>query len=182
MVLSLINLETTATSLSWALFALANHPEIQNKLRATLPIGKPTWDEIQNNKYLQGVCTEVLRLYTPVPSVIRRTTKSFTFKGIYFPKDIRFNVPIQELHYVGIKDPLVFNPEREPAETYLPFWNGHRGCIGKQLALVEFATLLTVLVKSYKFSISDAFKDVKRVSRITQRPDSLRLTIEKVLN
>ena len=175
--------ETTATALSWALYALALHPEYQKELRDTLTFSDdPTWDDVQNNKFLQDVCDEVMRLYSPAAAIIRRTTKAFTFKGMTFPKDTRFNVLLQEMHF-DCEDPLVFNPKREKSDAvYMPFWIGNRGCIGKQLAIVEFKTILATLIKRMEFGILDRNKNVSRTSRITQRPDALFLKIEKIHN
>ena len=174
--------ETTATALGWALYVLAIHQNYQTELRETLTFDKPSWDEIQNNKFLEMVCNEVLRLYAPASAIVRKCTKSFTFKDMSFPSGTYFNIPLQDLQLnEAFKEPWVFNPKREKVnDLYMPFWTGNRGCIGKQLAIVEFKTILAILIKEFKFTIDEDERDVKRVSRITQRPDKMNLNIQKI--
>eukprot|EP00834_Sanchytrium_tribonematis_P005028 NODE_280_length_10841_cov_1.006982.p1 type:complete len:467 gc:universal NODE_280_length_10841_cov_1.006982:9915-8515(-) len=168
--------ETTAVALSWSFYCLAQHPQVQDKLRKS--ISEISWDQVQNNEYLDKVCNEVLRLYAPAALIIRRTTKPFIFKDVYYPKNMRFVVPIQDLHF-NVNEPLEFDPDRSiDSQDYMPFWMGHRGCIGKQLAMVEFKTLLAYLVKHLEFKMKDGH--VKRVSQLTQRPSQFQMTINKL--
>ena len=150
--------------------------DIQNKLRSTLTFnGNPSWDDIQNNKYLDKVVKETLRLYTPVAAIARQTMFPFTFKGVYYPKYTQFFVPIQDFQVdADYKDPMVFNPDREEiSQLNVPFWLGNRACIGMQLALVEFKTMLAILVKNAEFTIKD--KKVVRMNKTTQRPEPFKV-------
>jgi len=70
--------ETSSTQLTWTLFALAQHPEIQNRLREELlgvPTDTPTMDELQTLPYLDAVIRESLRLHAAVPLTSRRASK-----------------------------------------------------------------------------------------------------------
>ncbi|PWN31095.1 cytochrome P450 [Jaminaea rosea] len=73
--------ETTSTSLTWTLWALATHPEIQTRLRDEI---KDFWcdvdddllfDEIHELEYLDRVTSETLRLHPPVHSTNREPAK-----------------------------------------------------------------------------------------------------------
>ena len=67
-----------STQLTWALFALAQHPKIQDRLRDELlgvPTDTPTMDELQALPYLDAVLREVLRLHPAVPLTSRRAAK-----------------------------------------------------------------------------------------------------------
>ena len=62
----------------WGLFALAQAPAVQDKLRAevlALDTDTPTMDELSSLPYLDMVVREVLRLHAPVPSTHRVATK-----------------------------------------------------------------------------------------------------------
>lgn len=64
--------ETTSTAITWALFALAQAPNVQHKLRQELrsiPTNIPTMDQLQSLPYLENVVREVLRLYPAGASV-----------------------------------------------------------------------------------------------------------------
>lgn len=63
-----------STAVSWTLFALACHPDVQAKLRAELracPTDSPTMEQINTFPYLEGVVREALRLYAPVSGTQR---------------------------------------------------------------------------------------------------------------
>lgn len=71
--------ETTSTSTSWTLFALACHPEIQTKLREELRAfshDSPSMDDLNSFQYLDAVVRETLRLYTAVDGTLREATQS----------------------------------------------------------------------------------------------------------
>ncbi len=70
--------ETSSSALTWTLYALARHPEVQSKLRASfrplqsIPLGEPTLDEeLTRLPYLDWVIREVLRLHSPVTNTMR---------------------------------------------------------------------------------------------------------------
>ncbi|KLO13381.1 cytochrome P450 [Schizopora paradoxa] len=70
--------ETSSTQLTWTLFALAQHPGIQHRLREELlgvPTDTPTMDDIQALPYLDAVLREALRLHPAVPLTSRRAAK-----------------------------------------------------------------------------------------------------------
>ncbi|VEN55081.1 unnamed protein product [Callosobruchus maculatus] len=81
--------DTTGSAMSFALFLLASHPDVQNqaleeqKCMFADDILRPaTYDDLQNMKYLECVIKETLRLYPSVPFFARKTDKEVEFKGI----------------------------------------------------------------------------------------------------
>ena len=70
--------ETTSTATTWALFALTQSPEVQDKLRKqllTVGTDNPTMDELNALPYLDAVVRETLRVHAPVPSTMRVATE-----------------------------------------------------------------------------------------------------------
>lgn len=70
--------ETTSTETMWALFALAQAPVVQQKLRAELrgvPTDSPDMDELNALPYLDMVVRETLRLHAAVNAVSRIAAK-----------------------------------------------------------------------------------------------------------
>lgn len=66
--------ETTSTETMWALFALAQAPDVQQKLRAELrgvPADSLDMDELNALPYLDMVVRETLRLHAAVNGVSR---------------------------------------------------------------------------------------------------------------
>ena len=63
--------DTTACTLTSAVFALAEHPDVLDRLRKEVldvvgPSRRPTYDDIREMKYMRAFINEVLRLYPPV--------------------------------------------------------------------------------------------------------------------
>lgn len=66
--------ETTSTETMWCLFALAQRPHIQDKLREELlavPTDSPSMDDLMALPYLENVIRETLRVHAAVHSTIR---------------------------------------------------------------------------------------------------------------
>lgn len=69
--------ETTSTSLTWALWTLAHHQAIQDRLRQEIKDGfgdadeDLTFEELHELNLLERVTSEVMRLHPPVHSTIR---------------------------------------------------------------------------------------------------------------
>ncbi|KGQ05870.1 Taurochenodeoxycholic 6 alpha-hydroxylase [Beauveria bassiana D1-5] len=91
--------ETTASALSFAIYAMCRHPEVQTRLRQEVranlppPVGDDgreiTSMEIDRLPYLAAVCSEVLRMYSPVPQTIRETVRDTTIQGQPLPRGTR---------------------------------------------------------------------------------------------
>ena len=67
--------DTSANTLSWSLYVLATHPDIQTRLReevSTLP-ASPTYAQLDRLPYLENFSKEVLRMYSPCKTPHVRT-------------------------------------------------------------------------------------------------------------
>ncbi|KAI0791591.1 cytochrome P450 [Irpex lacteus] len=131
--------ETTSTATAWALFALAQYPDVQAKLRDELlsvSTESPSMEELQALPYLDMVVKEVLRHHTPVPAAIRMAMKDDVIPlntpfvdrngvvqdAIHIKKGDTILIPMQAVNrwkpYWG-QDAAEFRPERweQPPET-----------------------------------------------------------------
>lgn len=81
--------ETTAFALTWAIYLLAKHPELQNPLRSEIPSRVPhplddgpatyaTSETIEKMLYFNAVCRKAFRLSPPVAVTIRFAVKDTT--------------------------------------------------------------------------------------------------------
>ncbi|KAL1841504.1 hypothetical protein VTJ49DRAFT_6995 [Mycothermus thermophilus] len=118
--------ETTASALTWAVYLLAKHPEIQSRLRAEIranlpPVGTPSDDstvssiDIDRLAYLNAVCNEVLRYFPPAPLTLRRAACDTTLLGHRVPKGTQIMlVPwaINKSVHMWGEDAHKFNPDR----------------------------------------------------------------------
>nr|XP_054949275.1 cytochrome P450 4A22 isoform X2 [Pan paniscus] len=153
--------DTTASGISWILYALATHPKHQERCREEIHglLGDGasiTWNHLDQMPYTTMCIKEALRLYPPVPGIGRELSTPVTFPdGRSLPKGIMVFLSIYGLHHNPKvwPNPEVFDPSRfapgsaQHSHAFLPFSGGSRNCIGKQFAMNELkvATALTLL-------------------------------------
>ncbi|OAX82803.1 hypothetical protein ACJ72_02840 [Emergomyces africanus] len=154
--------DTTASTLSWTFYELANYPKVYAKLReeilATLgENGIPTYDNLKNMKYLRNTINETLRLYPAVPFNMRSALVDTTLPtgGVMYStlamqrrKDLY--PPVSDT----FADPAIFSPERweswQPKPwMYVPFNGGPRICIGQNFALAEISYVVARMAQKY---------------------------------
>ena len=167
--------ETTSTLLTWASYALAMNPDIQEKLHQEVKEAKEAkgqldYETLFDLKYLDAVINETLRLYPPITFYDRLATDDHTFSnGIKITKGTIVRVPAYPLHLDpdNFEDPTKFNPERFMPEnkdsirsgSFVPFVLGPRNCIGMRFALLEAKMTLAELMCKYKFVKSENTPD-----------------------
>ncbi|EPY83712.1 hypothetical protein CB1_000537021, partial [Camelus ferus] len=158
--------ETTSNSLSFIMYELATHPDVQQKLQeeidATFPNkAPPTYDGLLHMEYLDMVVNETLRIF-PLPGRLERVCKrDVEINGVFIPKGTLVIVPVYALH----KDPALwtepeeFRPERFSKKnqdsinpyTYLPFGTGPRNCIGTRFAMMSMKLALVKVLQNFSF-------------------------------
>ncbi|XP_029071225.1 cytochrome P450 4A24-like, partial [Monodon monoceros] len=115
--------DTTASDISWTLYALASHPEHQQRCREEIQslLGDGTsitWDHLDKMPYTTMCIKEALRLYPPVPFIGRDMSKPITFPdGRSLPAGIPLSLSFYGLHHSpkvwpkpGVFDPSRFAP------------------------------------------------------------------------
>lgn len=165
--------ETTASTLSWILFEICKNPYYQEKMK-------------DDNKYIDYVIKETLRLHPPVPIIGRKTIKKIKVNNYFtIPKntDIIISPLASHTNSEYWENPLEFIPERWDnlkinPYIYMPFLSGPRGCLGKHFALKEIELVLKRLLIEFKFS-SNNLNLVKNKIDFTCKPDNLIVNITK---
>lgn len=170
--------DTTACTLTWALYHLSLSPRILATLRQEIleTVGKertPTYEDLKNMKYLQHILNETLRLYPVVPYNVRLALKDTTLPlgggpdgtqplGVLAGTPIGYSTLVMQRRAdlypapeSGFPDPTAFVPERWDAWTpkswtYVPFNGGPRICIGQQFALTEMGYTLCRLFQRFQ--------------------------------
>lgn len=136
----------------FTLYELAINPDIQKKLLIEINEsfeennGKLSYEQVQKMKYLDMVVSESNRKWTigtfldricGIPITLRSGDKEVTI-----PKGMPIQIPVAGFHSDPkyFPNPDKFDPERfDPMKntivpgTYLPFGNGPRNCIGKNI-------------------------------------------------
>ncbi|XP_006997692.3 cytochrome P450 3A11-like isoform X2 [Peromyscus maniculatus bairdii] len=158
--------ESTSSTISFALYLLATHPDIQKTLQEeideTLPNKEsPTYDKVMEMEYLDMVLSETLRLYPITNRIFRTGKQDDKIGGVFIPKGSLVMVPIYALHHDPEywPEPEEFHPERFSKENkgninpyvYLPFGNGPRNCLGMKFALMNLKLALTKVLQNFSF-------------------------------
>jgi cytochrome P450 len=155
--------ETTSNALTWTLYLLATHPEVQTALRAEVQAqlsgGVPTLDQLPNLQTLRQVLREALRLYPPIWIIERRVIKQDCVSGFDFPAGSAVVICPYTLHrHPGFWErPDDFCPERFAGSiprAYLPFGAGPRHCIGSEFAMLEAQLIIALLVRDFRFQLA----------------------------
>lgn len=182
--------ETTAATLTWAWYLLANAPWAENAMLKELAEvcgdRAPTVGDIPKLDYARAVVEETLRLYPPV-AIFARQAKEADTVGPYKvkPASIVMAVPWLLHRTPGLwEKPNHFMPERflkgRPAPySYIPFAAGPRICAGLQFGLTEAVLCLATLLQRYRIRIAPGAK-VEPMARLSLRPrHGLPVTIER---
>lgn len=191
----LAGLETTANALSFALWLLAHHPQIQQRMyeecRETLDDRVPGAADYAGLRYTETIFAEAMRLYPPVWVTARTCVESYEIAGYKIDPGAILLAPQIACH----RDPrywenaLEFDPTRfteegklsRPRFSYFPFGAGSRQCIGEGLAWMEGVFVLASIIKDWRLSPQPGSSTKLSVkSAITLRPEKgIHLLLER---
>ncbi|GLB33366.1 putative cytochrome p450 [Lyophyllum shimeji] len=166
--------DTTTNSISYAIYMLAKHPPVLNRLRDEIlrtigSSGRPTYDNMKNMKYLRAVINETLRLYPAVPFNVRTSNKATLLpskiggKPFYIPANSKVPYSVflmQRRTDLWGPDANEFDPDRFLDDRlrryltpnpfiFLPFNAGPRICLGQQFAYHETSYFLIRLLQTF---------------------------------
>ncbi|MGI5479361.1 cytochrome P450 [Streptomyces lavendofoliae] len=160
--------ETSASLLAWALHALADHRDVEERLWAELDrelAGRaPVFADLPRLPYTRQVLLEALRLWPPTWMLSRVTLEQTTLAGFPVPAGADVIVSPYALH----RDPAVFcEPGRFDPDRWLPervtavqrqaftaFGGGRRKCLGEQYGMTE--TVLALATISSRWQLHKA--------------------------
>ena len=110
--------ETSAAALGWALYLIANQPEIQTRMReeanSVLGARAPEFSDMRRLSLIRDVFQETLRLYPPVAFLARDSAEDTRLCGQSIEKHSQTIVPtwLMQRHALLWKDADHFNPDR----------------------------------------------------------------------
>ncbi|KAL4895626.1 cytochrome P450 [Aspergillus ambiguus] len=166
--------DTTACTLACVFYELVRHPEEVEKLRAELtpyldetePNGEFLHSKIAGLNHLNGVISEALRLYPPVPGALQRKTppEGIMIDDVFIPGNMTVSCP----QYVIGRSPLCYErpdefiPERwykypemiKDKTVFAPFTLGPYNCIGKPLAMLNLRTTVARMVMEFDMRLA----------------------------
>jgi cytochrome P450 len=185
--------ETTASTLSWTWWLLAQNPAVEARLHseldAVLGDRAPAVEDLPNLPYTGHVISESLRLYPAAWGLARLAVEDHEIAG--YP--VKKGMGVAMAQWVVHRDPRwydapeQFRPERWqgdlarrlPRFAYFPFGGGPRQCIGNGFALMEAALILATIARKFRLR-PVANHPVVPLASITLRPrHGLRVTLER---
>ncbi|MDG1169770.1 MAG: cytochrome P450 [Sulfitobacter sp.] len=159
--------ETSASALAWALYLMATHPEWQDRLAAEAQVLDTCDFAVMSKlKLSRDVFREALRLYPPVPMMVRENTCPERFRDRDVKPGAQIVLSPWHLHrHERLWDnPDGFDPERWQTENgikcqreaFIPFSAGTRVCTGAGFAMVEGQLILSRILRDYRvIALSD---------------------------
>jgi cytochrome P450 len=173
--------ETTANLLTWTLYLLAGHPDVE---RAVLV-------ELANGRFdlLDRVLHEALRLYPPAWVIGRRALADVDLGPVVVPAGavVVLSPWVTHRDPRWFPEPGRFDPDRWLPEaaaaraelSYFPFGAGTRVCIGERFAWSEARTVLSTILLRWSFRLASS-RPVQVLPRVTLRPKGgLPMTISR---
>ena len=167
--------ETTANALTFCLWLVARHPDVQQRMQAIVDEvcrdsdGAPRPPEAADYprlSYLQRVFAESMRLYPPAWVVARTAVDSYTMRtGEHISKGAHLIVSPLVVHHDERwwPEPERFDPDRfldehkatRPKFSYMPFGGGARYCIGEGFAWTEGVLMLATVLQQWHLRLAD---------------------------
>uniref|UniRef100_UPI003B63BAC5 cytochrome P450 4C1-like n=1 Tax=Odontomachus brunneus TaxID=486640 RepID=UPI003B63BAC5 len=180
--------DTTAMAICFTLLLLAEHKDIQDRVREEINTvmeqfeKKLTMTVMQNLSYLERCLKESLRLYPSVHFILRRADEDVKLcDSNVIPGGTVVQLNIYDVHRDPNfwSSPNVFDPDRFLPEkiqkrhpySYLPFSAGPRNCIGQRFAMLEMKIMIATLVRNFYLEPIDYLKDMKIIADIILRPN-----------
>ena len=175
--------ETTARLMYWASYLMAMDLEEQTAVRKEIAAFPPEringFDDLQNWRRLRSLLLEALRLYPPIPQIVRVAIGPDDICGEKIGADTQVWICpwVMHRHRKFWDRPTAFLPDRFAGKTapwtqtpaYVPFGAGPRICIGLSFALSEAQIVMAQLLSRYAISLPDA-RPVLPVGRVTIEP------------
>jgi cytochrome P450 len=183
--------DTTATALTYSLWVLGHHPDVQDRVAAEAAVigdRELTPDDVPQLSYTVQVLHEALRLCPPAAGVARLATRDIAVDGYRIQAGTLVAVGLYGLHHDPAlwPDPMKFDPERFSPENvqardrwqFLPFLGGGRPCIGEHFARLETTLALATIVRALRIeSIDDDFECEVPFTTVAKGPIRVRLRV-----
>jgi cytochrome P450 len=155
--------DTTALTLTYALYLLSENPDVAQRVReevdAVVGTDAPGMAHVREFELVEWTIQEAMRLYPPVFTLFRTPTEPVELGGYPVPTDVAVMLPQWAVHRSERHwtDPTRFDPERfrperaadRPRFAYFPFGGGPRHCIGKHLAMLEAQLILARVLQTH---------------------------------
>ncbi|MEO8150863.1 MAG: cytochrome P450 [Bacteroidia bacterium] len=163
--------ETTTLALTWTLYLIGKHPDIEKKFReevkTTIHNRLPQASDYQALSFTKNIFKESLRLYPPAWTFAREPIEDVVIRDYHFPKGCVLWAITYLLHHNEkyFHDAEQFIPSRWdeeaikeiPKYAYFPFGGGNRMCIGEGFAWMEGILVLATIATKCRLQLPKDF-------------------------
>ncbi|KAF2705103.1 cytochrome P450 3A3 [Pleomassaria siparia CBS 279.74] len=161
--------DTTSNTSCALLFHCLEHPDVvrrlQRELDAAIPDVDtvPTYSSVKDLPYLDAVIKETMRIHSTSSLGLPRVVPpgpGVTISGHHFPQGTVLSVPAYTMHHstwIWGADADTFRPERwehvteDQKAAFIPFSHGPRACVGRNVAEMELALIVSTVFRRYEF-------------------------------
>ena len=160
--------ETTAGVLSFALYLLATHPDVQERVREEVRRAcgsrTPGAEDVKALEFTTMALRESMRLYPTAWIFGRNMIEADTLGGREFPGGtwVIMSAFVTHRRPDFWDAPEEYRPERMAPEAYdklhrfayFPFGGGPRQCIGLPMAMLEMQLITAMLVQRFRLEVA----------------------------
>ncbi|MDX1821589.1 MAG: cytochrome P450 [Paracoccaceae bacterium] len=182
--------ETSASALGWALYLLAMHPDWQERVAVEASaLHTPDFAVMSQLRISRDVFREALRLYPPVPMMVRETTCPERLRDRDVTPGAQIVISPWHLHrHTRLwENPDGFDPARWGTENgraclreaFVPFSAGARVCPGAGFAMVEGPLILSMLLRAFRFEVIAGREPVPVAHLTVRAKDGIWLQVTK---
>ncbi|XP_069830129.1 cytochrome P450 2C5-like [Dendropsophus ebraccatus] len=179
-------METTSTTLRWAILLMMKYPEIQKNVQKEIDqaigLRQPQMEHRKQMPYTDAVLHEIQRFGSIIPAIApHATTEDVIFRGYMIPKGTHvfaiLSSVLRDKNY--FEKPDEFYPEHFLSsqghfvknEAFLPFSAGKRRCAGEILGKAELFIFFTKLLQNFTFQAPPGIEvDLTPVVGLTTAP------------
>lgn len=179
--------DTTTSTLTSMIYALARHPDWQQRLFqevGELRVEHLGYDDLEQLEQTEWVMKEALRMYPPLSSLPKLSLRPFEFEGQRIPAGaLVITYPIHT-HYMEDywSQPYHFDPQRFSDErgehkrhpySWVPFSGGAHMCIGLHFAIMQVKLVMFEMLRRYRWSVPAGYEMPVQQSPISKPRDDL---------
>lgn len=187
--------DTTTSALTSMTYALARHPEWQERLLEevlTVDSRHLRYEDLERLEQTEWVMKEALRMYPPLSTLPKYSLRSFEFEGLKIPANAMVATYPIHTHYMEEywSEPLRFDPSRfsdARAEhrnhpyCWVPFSGGAHMCIGLHFAIMQVKLVMFEMLRRYRWSVPSHYEMPVQQSPISKPRDGLPVFFEQRL-
>lgn len=183
--------DTTTSTLTTMVYALAKNPEWQAKVRDEVcKLNKKalSFADLESLACLDWVMREALRMYPPLPTMPRMLMQDADFHGYQLKKNTLVSISPIHTHYMKSLwsnperfDPMRFAPGREEHKrhqfAWIPFGGGAHMCIGQHFAFLQVKCIMNQLLKLYHWDVAPDYEMPYQLVPIAKPKDGLPINL-----